>query len=182
MNMHELGMNRAWTGHELCMKLLWLWGLKAWNMGQNSKISWVLLGKNLLCFEHEHGHAHAQEPWTIFVWVNHFVFKSHFSNVNIVLSYKFEPNVIGKFFLKNVFFFFFQILVTSLCSRNENENVAAIYLFTYFYCIYLFIYLFNYLFIYLFIYLFLFILFYLFFKFFSPFPWYIVVLSVYRYG
>ena len=38
-------MNWAWIGHELCMKLLWLWAWKAWNMGQNSQISWVLLGK-----------------------------------------------------------------------------------------------------------------------------------------
>ena len=24
--------------------------------------------ENLLCFEHEHGHVHAQEPGTIFAW------------------------------------------------------------------------------------------------------------------
>ena len=41
MNMHELGMNMAWTVHEVTMIV----GIKAWNMGRNSQISWVLLGK-----------------------------------------------------------------------------------------------------------------------------------------
>ena len=39
-------MNWAWTGHELCMKLPWLWTWKTWNMfNNNSQISCMLLAK-----------------------------------------------------------------------------------------------------------------------------------------
>ena len=41
MNMHELGMNRAWTMHEVTV----IGGIKSMKYEQNSQISWVLLGK-----------------------------------------------------------------------------------------------------------------------------------------
>ena len=45
MHVHVHAHEHVWTGHELCIKLLWLWAWKAWNIGQNSQTSWVLLGK-----------------------------------------------------------------------------------------------------------------------------------------
>ena len=62
MNMHELGMNMAWTVHEVTMIL----GIKSMKYGPKFPNFMGVARENLLCFEHEHGHVHAQEPWTIF--------------------------------------------------------------------------------------------------------------------
>ena len=67
MNMHELGMNRAWTAHEATMTV----GIKAWNMGLNFPNFMGVARENLLWFEHEHGHVHVPEPCTIFAWSWH---------------------------------------------------------------------------------------------------------------
>ena len=64
MNMHELGMNMAWTVHEVTMIV----GIKSMNYGPKFPNFMSVARENLLCFEHEHGHVHAQEPWTIFAW------------------------------------------------------------------------------------------------------------------
>ena len=65
MNMHELGMNMAWTVHEVIMIV----GIKSMKYGPKFPNFMGAAKENLLCFEHEHGHVHAQEPWTIFAWV-----------------------------------------------------------------------------------------------------------------
>ena len=65
MNMHELGMKRAWTEHEATMIV----GIKSMKYGPKFPNFMDVARENLLCFEHEHGHVHAQEPWTIFAWV-----------------------------------------------------------------------------------------------------------------
>ena len=65
MNMYELGMNRAWTVHEVTMIV----GIKSMKYGQKFPNFMCVARENLLCFKHEHGHVHAQEPWTIFAWV-----------------------------------------------------------------------------------------------------------------
>ena len=62
MNMHEVGMDRAWTVHEVTMIL----GIKSMKYGPKFPNFMGVAPENLLCFEHEHGHVHAQEPWTIF--------------------------------------------------------------------------------------------------------------------
>ena len=62
MNMHELGMNMAWTVHEVTMIV----GIKGMKYGPKFPNFMGVARENLLCFEHEHGHVHAQEPWTIF--------------------------------------------------------------------------------------------------------------------
>ena len=64
MNMHELGMNMAWTVHEVTMIV----GIKSMKYGPKFPNFMGVARENLLCFEHEHGHVHAQEPWTIFAW------------------------------------------------------------------------------------------------------------------
>ena len=65
MNMHELGMNMAWTVREVTMIV----GIKSMKYGPKFPNFISVARENLLCFEHEHGHVHAQEPWTIFAWV-----------------------------------------------------------------------------------------------------------------
>ena len=64
MNMHELGMNRAWTEYEVTMIV----GIKSMKYGTKFPNFMGVARENLLCFEHEQGHVHAQEPWTIFPW------------------------------------------------------------------------------------------------------------------
>ena len=58
MNMHELGINIAWTVHEVTMIV----GMKSMKYGPNFPNFMGVARENLLCFEH------AQEPWTIFAW------------------------------------------------------------------------------------------------------------------
>ena len=65
MNMHEMGMNRAWKVHEVTMIV----GIKSMKYGAKFPNFMDVARENLLCFEHEHGYVHAQEPWTIFAWV-----------------------------------------------------------------------------------------------------------------
>ena len=65
MNMHELDMNRAWTVHEITMIV----GMNSMKYGPKLQNFMGVARENLLCFEREHGHVHAQEPWTIFAWV-----------------------------------------------------------------------------------------------------------------
>ena len=65
MNMHELGMNMAWTVHEVTMIV----GINSMKYGPKFPNFMGVARENLLCFEHEHGHVHAQEPWTIFATV-----------------------------------------------------------------------------------------------------------------
>ena len=65
MNMHELGMNMAWTVHEVTMIV----GTKSMKYRPKFPNFMGVARENLLCFDHEHGHVHAQEPWTIFAWV-----------------------------------------------------------------------------------------------------------------
>ena len=65
MNIHELGMNMAWTVHEVTMIV----GIKGMKYGPKFPNFMGVARENLLCFEHEHGHVHAQEPWTILAWV-----------------------------------------------------------------------------------------------------------------
>ena len=69
MNMHELGMNMAWTVHEVTMIV----GIKNMKYGPKFPNFMGVARENLLCFEHEHGHVHAQEPWTTFAWDNNIV-------------------------------------------------------------------------------------------------------------
>ena len=64
MNMHELGMNRAWTVHKVTMIV----SMKSMKYGPKFPNFMGVARENLLCFKHEHGHVHAQEPWTIFAW------------------------------------------------------------------------------------------------------------------
>ena len=67
MNMHEMGMNRTWNVHEVTMIV----GIKSMKYGVKFPNFMGVARENLLCFENEHGHVHAQEPWTIFAWVGH---------------------------------------------------------------------------------------------------------------
>ena len=62
MNMHELGMNMAWTVHEATMIV----GIKSMKYGPKFPNFMGVARENLLCFEH----VHAQEPWTIFAWLS----------------------------------------------------------------------------------------------------------------
>ena len=78
MNMHEqifsLGMNMAWTVHEVTMIL----GIKSMKYGPKFPNFMGVARENLLCFEHEHGHVHAKEQWTIFRltpwWIKNLLF------------------------------------------------------------------------------------------------------------
>ena len=60
--MHELGMKRAWIEHEVTIMIV---GIKIMKYGPKFPNFMGVARENLLCFEHEHGHVHAQEPWTI---------------------------------------------------------------------------------------------------------------------
>ena len=57
-------MNWAWTEHEITMIV----AIKSMKYGPKFPNFLGVARENLLCFEHEHGHVHAQEPWTIFAW------------------------------------------------------------------------------------------------------------------
>ena len=58
MNMHELGMNMARSVHEVTMIVF----IKSMKYGPKFPNFMGVAREILLCFEHEHGHVHAQEP------------------------------------------------------------------------------------------------------------------------
>ena len=62
--MHELLINMAWTVHEVTIFV----GIKSMKYGPKFPNFMGAARENLSCFEHEHEHVHAQEPWTIFDW------------------------------------------------------------------------------------------------------------------
>ena len=64
MNMDELGMNRAWTVHEVTMIV----SIKSMKYGPKVPNFMCVARENLVCFKLEHGYVHAREPWTIFAW------------------------------------------------------------------------------------------------------------------
>ena len=56
MNIHELGMNMAWTVNEVTMIV----GIKSMKYGPEFPNFMGVARENRLCFEHEQGNVHAQ--------------------------------------------------------------------------------------------------------------------------